>query len=380
MNIKHRVMQDYQFVTSDKKIVVLKANTILENYTYRTKGSNDSIKIDKDIIENNSGFFKTIDWKEELHSFIKTNKIPQPAILAKKIAPFIEEMFIVKSDPVSQNDSNNILADELKFKESQIEAKSKRLEVLEKQLLEEQQKISDKEIEFLRKEKDFKEKLKYSESNNLVEDRYKKELESLQKKQIELLDKEKELFEKQAKLEMLEMREKKFIADQSELSLKIEELTTREKIVKEKEAQMKGINIDDIAMKEINLGSIERRIELKETQIKSELESLKIRELEVIQIERRLNDKEDVLKKKEIDLNKKESDLNTEEINLLDLSNRLQKMEEELKEKELNMKEKFSVEKLFAGLESLKGQHWTDPSYEQYFLPKLKSLIGMGYV
>ena len=34
MNIKHRVVTDYQFITSDKKIVVLKTGTILENHTY----------------------------------------------------------------------------------------------------------------------------------------------------------------------------------------------------------------------------------------------------------------------------------------------------------------------------------------------------------
>jgi hypothetical protein len=49
MTLKHKVIQDFQFVTSDKKIIVLKSNSILENYTYLAKGSNEVIKIDKEV-------------------------------------------------------------------------------------------------------------------------------------------------------------------------------------------------------------------------------------------------------------------------------------------------------------------------------------------
>ena len=45
MTLKHKVIQDFQFVTSDKKIIVLKSNSILENYTYLAKGSNEVIKM-----------------------------------------------------------------------------------------------------------------------------------------------------------------------------------------------------------------------------------------------------------------------------------------------------------------------------------------------
>ena len=47
MSIKHKVIQDFQFVTSDKKIIVLKANSVLENYTYIGKGSSDTLKLEK---------------------------------------------------------------------------------------------------------------------------------------------------------------------------------------------------------------------------------------------------------------------------------------------------------------------------------------------
>jgi hypothetical protein len=105
-----------------------------------------------------------------------------------------------------------------------------------KQLLEEQQKLSEKELDFLRKEKNYSEKIKSIESNNFTELKFNKDLEDLQKKHLELLTKEKELFEKETKLEMLEIKEKKIQQDQNELSLKISELTKKEKEFKLKES------------------------------------------------------------------------------------------------------------------------------------------------
>ena len=51
MNVKHKVLKDFQFITNDKKIIILKAKTILENYKYITKF--ESVLIEKDIIDNN---------------------------------------------------------------------------------------------------------------------------------------------------------------------------------------------------------------------------------------------------------------------------------------------------------------------------------------
>ena len=172
MNIKHRVVTDYQFITSDKKIVVLKTGTILENHTYFNKVNNELIKVDKDIIDNNTSFFKPIDWKEELNSYIKSHKIPQPAVLTKKLVPFIEDMFIMnaaKQEFVIPQ--NTISEEEFTFRESQYESKLKRLELREKQLLADQEDISSKLLEFSQKEKG--------------------------------------LFERESKLERLEIREKK---------------------------------------------------------------------------------------------------------------------------------------------------------------------------
>lgn len=143
MNIKHKVIQDYQFTTNDKKIVILKIGTILENYTYSNKSTLENIKMDKDIIDKNTSFFKQIDWKEELNSFIKTNKIPQPAVLTKKLVPFIEEMFILNN---IKSDNNIDFEKELKFKDKELTDTKNKLVVLETQINEKKNLFYDQEL------------------------------------------------------------------------------------------------------------------------------------------------------------------------------------------------------------------------------------------
>ena len=55
MKIKHKVVKEFQYLTPDKKIFILKVGTILDEYIYKVK--NESINIDKDIIDNNPDFF-----------------------------------------------------------------------------------------------------------------------------------------------------------------------------------------------------------------------------------------------------------------------------------------------------------------------------------
>ena len=87
MKIRHKVIQDFQFVSDDKKIFVLKLGSILEEYVFKTKG--EEIPIDRDIIDNNPLYFQIIDWKSELLMYLKLNKIPQPSQISKKLIPFI---------------------------------------------------------------------------------------------------------------------------------------------------------------------------------------------------------------------------------------------------------------------------------------------------
>ena len=90
MKIKHKVIKEFQYLSPDKKIFILKIGTITEDYIYRVK--NELIPIDKDIIDNNPEFFEVIDWKAELLTFMRAEKMPQPAQLGKKLIPFFEEM------------------------------------------------------------------------------------------------------------------------------------------------------------------------------------------------------------------------------------------------------------------------------------------------
>jgi hypothetical protein len=72
MKLKHKVIKEFQFLTPDKKILILKVNTVLEEYVYCQK--DESITIDKDIVDNNPEFFQEVDWRAELLSYLKTNK------------------------------------------------------------------------------------------------------------------------------------------------------------------------------------------------------------------------------------------------------------------------------------------------------------------
>ena len=92
MKIKHKVIKEFQYLSPEKKIFILKTGTILEEYNYKVKS--EIIQIDKDIIDNNPEFFEIIDWKAELLTYIKTNKLPTPSVLTKKLIPFIEEMVL----------------------------------------------------------------------------------------------------------------------------------------------------------------------------------------------------------------------------------------------------------------------------------------------
>ena len=92
MKVKHKLLLDYQHLTSDKKIFMIKTGTILNNYVYQV--GSEEIIIDSDIVNGNPDIFSPVDWKQELHSYIKTNKFPQPKTLAAKLEPFIEEMIL----------------------------------------------------------------------------------------------------------------------------------------------------------------------------------------------------------------------------------------------------------------------------------------------
>jgi len=176
MKIKHKVIKEFQYLSPDKKIFILKLGTILEDYIYKVK--TELIPIDKDIIDNNPDFFIVIDWKAELLTYLKTNKIPQPAVLGKKLFPFMEE-FILSS--TTQQVSVPVL-DDSKWRE-----------------------LDDKEFDLIRREKRIKEKeddlaTRLSKVEGR-ENEYKTDVRLLDKREDDIRQRSNELTNKELDLE-----------------------------------------------------------------------------------------------------------------------------------------------------------------------------------
>lgn len=95
---KYKVLKDFQYTDSNKKIVSIKKNTIILDYVYSDKSG--EYKIDKDIIDNNIDYFEEIDFNKEFLMFIKSSKISQPSVVYKKLLPFIEEYMNVDNSEV----------------------------------------------------------------------------------------------------------------------------------------------------------------------------------------------------------------------------------------------------------------------------------------
>lgn len=185
MSIKHKVLKDFQLVTSDKKIIILKAKSLLIDYKYTTK--NDTVLVEKEVVDNNPDFFSPVDWKEELINCLKQNKIPQPAVVTKKLVPFIEEMFIINENSSNNNNSAQLTSaqlEELNQREIEFDLKTR------KRMAE----ISEKEIE-------IDTKLRKAE---LKEKQVQLEVDDFQKREDELIRKEKLFTEKELKLKRIE--------------------------------------------------------------------------------------------------------------------------------------------------------------------------------
>jgi myosin heavy subunit len=195
MKIKHKVVKEFQYLSPDKKIFILKAGTILEEYNYKVK--TETIAIDRDIIDNNPEFFEIIDWKAELLTYIKANKLPTPAVLTKKLIPFIDEMVL---SSIQQNTPVGNVVDESVVRE--LERKEQDLNSRDKRIKEKEDEI---EIRLKRVEK--------------REGEYKEDLKSLDKKEDDIREKSKDLIEKGLDLDdkMQDLNEKERNLDRSAL-------------------------------------------------------------------------------------------------------------------------------------------------------------------
>ena len=249
MKLKHKVVKEFQYLSADKKIFVLKAGTILEEYKYKIKA--DIIPIDKDIIDNNPEFFEVVDWKAELLAYIKANKLPTPAVLTKKLIPFFEDMVL---SSMHQNVAPVAIVDESAVKE--IERKELDLNSREKRIKEKEEEI---EIRTKRVEK--------------REGEYKEDLKSLDKKEDSLRESNKELIEKRLDLDdkIQDLNEKERNLDRSVLE-------------SSKEIDEKYIKLQEKIDKDLKyLSEKEKKIELKSKELSKKKDEMFTEENEILE-------------------------------------------------------------------------------------------------
>lgn len=184
MKIKHKVIKEFQYISSDKKIFILKTGTILNSYIYLVK--NESILIDRDIIDNNPDFFEVVDWKHELLAHLKSNKIPQPSQVYKKLLPFIDDMIL-------SNMNNNIIeVDEEQLKE--IERKENELNRRERIIVDKEQEIEIRLNRVEKREQDYKNDLLILDK---TEDSIREENKTLIERSLDLDQREQGLNERE---------------------------------------------------------------------------------------------------------------------------------------------------------------------------------------
>lgn len=231
MKLKHKLIKEFQYLGDDKKIIVLKVGTILEEYIYKLKS--ELIPIDKDIVDSNPDFFEIVEWKAELLSYLKSNKIPQPAILSKKLYPFMEE-FIVSN----QSKTETIQVDKVVEKIVEVE---KIVKVSDDSRFDE---LIEKEKKLILNEDDVDKRLKRVQKR---EDELKESIKQLDDKEEDVLSKLKEITDKEAKLckdlEDLHSLESKLNALKEDLDKREDIVTKRESLVDELEETIKEYDI-----------------------------------------------------------------------------------------------------------------------------------------
>lgn len=259
MKLKHKVIKEFQYLSPDKKIFILKVGTILEEYIYKVK--TELIPIDKAIIDNNPEFFEVIDWKAELLTFMRAEKMPQPAQLGKKLIPFFEDMIMSSIQQQSSSSVDPTLMRDVERRESELNTFKRDLDRRETDLDSRDRRIKDKEDEL-----DIR--IKRVEKR---EDEYKLDVKSLEKKEddlrlrtrtttekeLDLQDKIQELNERERNLDrsaLMSAKEidSKYIELQNKIDSDLADLSSREKEleagfkkVKELESQLEN-NINQI--------------------------------------------------------------------------------------------------------------------------------------
>lgn len=240
MKIKHKVVKEFQYLSPDKKIFILKAGTILEEYNYKVK--TETIAIDRDIIDNNPEFFEIVDWKAELLTYIKANKLPTPAVLTKKLIPFIDEMVL---SSMQQNTATGVVLDESLVKE--LERKELDLNSRDKRIKEKEDEIEIRLKRVEKRETEYKEDLK---SLDKKEDGIREKSKELIEKGLDLDDKIQDLNEKERNIDRSVLESSKEIDDKY---VKLQEKIDKDlKALSEREKELE-VKAKDLSKKEAEI-------------------------------------------------------------------------------------------------------------------------------
>jgi uncharacterized protein (DUF3084 family) len=290
MKTKHKLTQDFQLLSDDKKIYVLKKGTILEEYLYKLKDI--SLKIDKDIIDNNPLYFDLIDWKTELLLYVKSSKLPTPAVLTKKLIPFIEDMILSSIQQVSTplSDDRNL---ELEQKESDLNRRDIKVNDRNLELEQKESGLNRRDLKINDKEEEIEIRLKRIIKR---EEDYKEDIKLLDNKENDLRERFKEFTEQEFNLSCLsqDLNERERNLDKqileyatnldvkySDMQLKISEdiilVTEKENILEAKLNSLKDLEVT-ISKRESDINDKERDISIREEDINfTELELKKIK-------------------------------------------------------------------------------------------------------
>jgi len=256
MKIKHKLLSDYQYTSPDKKIFLIKSGTIIDEYVYKIKG--ESIQIDREIVEANPQLFSLIDWKSELLSYMKVNKLPTPSQLHKKIVPFIEEMIL---SSMNHNSGSQVI-DEYQIKE--IERKERDLNNRELRIKDKEEEIEIRLNRVEKREESYKEDLKLLDKK---EDDLREKNRLLTEKNLDLEDKLQDLNERERNLD------RTILQSSSELDSKYSEL--QKKIDSDLELVSKKEKDLEFKIKELN--KKESELEIKESEILDKIRDFEIR-------------------------------------------------------------------------------------------------------
>lgn len=281
MKIKHKLLADFQYLSPDKKIFILKSGTILEEYIYKVK--NELIPIDKAIIDNNPEFFEVLDYKVELLSYLKANKIPQPAQIQKKLIPFMEEMVL---SSINQNQQTGPIVDEAKVRE--LERKELDLNSRERRIKDKEDDIEVRMKRVEKREGEWREEMKGLERK---EDELRQRSREIQERELDVQDKLQDINERERNLDLSALRssqdiDSKYKELQDKINSDLKAVSEREREVEVKQKQLGRLE-SELSQKEVD-------VESKVKELENKIESAKEWETELKNLDKEIKDWENL--------------------------------------------------------------------------------------